>query len=196
MTCIAGVIDKGKVWIAGDSASTNSRFDLEIRSDEKVFVSGPYVMGFTTSWRMGQLLRYSLNVALPPEEDLEAFMCTTFIDAVRQCLKDGGFASKESETEQGGSFLVGVRGRLFAIYDDYQVSEETLPYCAVGCGAELAKGALFAAPERLAPKDRLLLALRAAERFSAGVRAPFYVVQEPDPLPDNKSARPALLEAG
>ena len=133
-----------------------------------MFVNGPYVMGFTSSFRMGQLLRYALSPPAPESSDLHGFMCTAFVDALRACLKDGGWAKKESEQETGGQFLVGV------------VSEAADPYAAVGCGAAPALGALFAtAAGRLGPRERLDGALKAAERFSNGVRGPYVVAVTP-----------------
>ena len=179
MTCIAGIAENGAVHLAGDSAGV-AGWDLTIRADPKVFVNGPYVMGFTHSFRMGQLLRYAFAPPSPEGHDLHAFMCTAFIDALRTCLKDGGWAKKESEQETGGQFLVGVAGRLFTIWTDYQVSEAADPYAAVGCGAAPALGALFAtAAGRLGPRERLDGALKAAERFSNGVRGPYVVAVTP-----------------
>lgn len=135
MTAIVGLVHDGVVHVGGDSAGVGG-WSMTVRADAKVFRNGPYVFGFTTSFRMGQLIRWSLEVPLP-DGDLERFMCTVFIDAVRDCLKAGGYA-------------------------------------AVGCGQELALGALFATEQTsLRPQERLEVALEAAERFSAGVRAPF-----------------------
>lgn len=146
---------------------------MTIRADAKVFTLEPYIFGFTTSYRMGQLIRYSLDVPVP-HGDLDKFMATTFVDAVRDCLKAGGWAKKEDEREEGGTFLVGVNGRLFVIEDDYQVGASADGYAAVGCGGEIALGALFATADAdMAPERRVMLALQAAERFSAGVRGPF-----------------------
>lgn len=174
MTCIAGVAHDGKVWIGGDSAGVSS-WTLMVRADEKVFTNGPFVMGFTSSFRMGQLLRYGLHV---PEQttgqDDHEFMCTTFIDAVRACLKAGGLAKKDQEVESGGCFLVGYRGRLYLIGSDYQVGESSVGYDAVGCGGEIALGALHATTG--APGKRVKTALKAAAAHSAGVRGPFVVV--------------------
>ena len=111
MTCIAGLVHDGAVWLGGDSAGCSS-WDLTVRADPKVFVSGSYVMGFTTSFRMGQLLRYAFTPPEPETGDLHRFMCTSFTDALRQCLKDGGWAGKDKERESGGTFLAGTRGRL------------------------------------------------------------------------------------
>lgn len=172
MTAIVGLVHNGEVHIGGDSAGVGG-YRLTVRADMKVFRNGPYLFGFTTSFRMGQLIRWSLS-APEPDGDLERFMCTTFIDAVRECLKAGGFAKKNLEQEEGGTFLVGVAGRLFTVHSDYQVGEAADGYAAVGCGDELALGALFATEQtQLSPQERLELALEAAERFSAGVRAPF-----------------------
>lgn len=101
-----------------------------------------------------------------------AFMTVDFINAVRSCLKEGGFAEREKDAERAGEFLVGYEGRLFGIHSDYQVAEMADGYAACGCGHEIALGALFAA-SGLSAKDRLKIALEAAERFSAGVRGPF-----------------------
>lgn len=175
MTCIVGLVHKGTVYMGGDSAGVGG-YSLTVRKDTKVFHNASFLMGFTSSFRMGQLLRYAFS---PPDYDssvsLEKFMATTFIDAVRACLKEGGFASKSSEVEAGGYFLVGFQGRLFYIESDYQVGEALDGYDAVGCGSDVALGALYATSARVTPRKRILLALQAAERHNAGVRAPFTV---------------------
>lgn len=140
MTAIVGLVHDGAVHIGGDSAGVGG-WSLTVRADSKVFANGPYIMGFTSSFRMGQLLRYALTPPAPTV-GLEKFMATTFIDTVRECLKAGGFATKESEREMGGTFLVGCRGRLFVVYDDYQVAEAADGYAAVGCGFDIALGDL------------------------------------------------------
>jgi len=174
MTAIAGFIHDGKVWIGGDSAGV-SGFDLTRRSDPKVFRNGEFLFGFTSSFRMGQLLRFSLTAPVQTEnQDVFEFMCTTFVNAVRDCLKNGGFAKKHNEEETGGTFLVGYRGRLFLIDSDYQVGEPMDGYATCGCGDQACNGALYAT-SGMAPKKRMNLVLQAAERHSAGVRGPFTI---------------------
>lgn len=189
MTAIVGLIHAGRVHLGGDSAGV-SGWDITTRADAKVFRNGPFVFGFTTSFRMGQLIRWSLTAPTPGDgEDLDRFMCTTFVDSVRACLKAGGWAKKDSDREEGGKFLVGVRGRLFTVDTDYQVGESLDGFAAVGAGADVALGALYATWELalrpgdravdISPRNRLSLALEAAERFSAAVRGPFeFVVSE------------------
>ena len=152
MTCIVGVEAPGHTVIGGDSAGVDDQDLLVVRADAKVFalLGGEFVVGFTDSFRMGQLLRYGLR--LPAREardtayrrDPERFMAVTFIDAVRSCLARGGFARKEDEVESAGTFLVGWRERLYEVGDDYQVGRSTSGYAAVGGGASIAFGALHA----------------------------------------------------
>lgn len=179
MTVIAGLVDNGTVLLGGDSAGV-AGYSLTVRSDAKTFVNGPYVFGFTSSFRMGQILRHSFDPPiLPTDGDLERFMCSTWIDSVRQALKDGGYARLDANQESGGTFLVGVAGRLFEVDSDYQVGEALDQFAAVGCGADVALGALYATVgSGMAGEDRIVLALRAAERHSAGVRGPFTLTRE------------------
>ncbi|MEW1719790.1 hypothetical protein [Streptomyces sp. NPDC093109] len=178
MTVIVGLVHKGRVHLGGDAAGV-AGYQLTIRRDPKVFTNGPYALGFTTSFRMGQLLHHAFK-APHPEGDLSAFMVTTFVDALRTCLKDGGWATKEAEQERAGTFLVGIHGRLFSIDSDYQVGEPADQYAAVGCGDELALGALHATSALgMKPRDRLSAALAAATHHSAGVSGPYTFATTP-----------------
>jgi len=125
MTCIVGLVHDGKVYMGGDSCASNGHLSY-VRKDVKVFIRGPFIFGFTTSFRMGQLLQYSLAEPLhDPAISDHQYMTTTFIDAVRNCLKTGGYASATNGTEAGGIFLVGYKGQLYRVDDDYQVGNKT-----------------------------------------------------------------------
>lgn len=64
MTCIAGIVDSlGNIHIAADSAGY-AEGSVTIRIDEKVFIRNEFIFGITSSFRMGQLLRFSLK---PPK---------------------------------------------------------------------------------------------------------------------------------
>ena len=177
MTCIAAWIEKGVVTMGGDSAGV-AGYSITTRADEKVFQVGPYLIGFTTSFRMGDVLRYQFD---PPEfeggGDLRGFMVREFIPKVRAVFWDAGWTENEKGREHGGTFLVGAYGKLFEVDSDFQVGVPRDRFSAVGCGQDIAKGAFFAgqAMKALTPEKRVLLALAAAERFSAGVRRPFVV---------------------
>jgi hypothetical protein len=170
VTCIVGIQAPEGVLLGGDSAGLSGWVRTH-RADPKVFCNGPFVIGFTTSFRFGQLLRFA---DLPKPlglggEGLDRFMVVEFVDAVRKVLKDGGWSKKEYEREEAGTFLVGVNGVLFKVADDYQVGRSLDGYDAAGCGWELALGALHAtAGMGLEPSARVGLALGAAAHHSGG----------------------------
>jgi ATP-dependent protease HslVU (ClpYQ) peptidase subunit len=180
MTCIVALRDAGIVHMGADSAGV-AGYSIHSRVDPKIYMVGPFMFGFTSSFRMGQLLGHAF---VPPDRDprhsIEKFMSTTFIDAVRTCLKNGGYAAKENEVESGGNFLVAYAGRIFNVASDYQVGESHQPFDAVGCGADIALGSLHTSERcdrKQTAKDRIRFALMAAETFSCGVRGPFVITQ-------------------
>lgn len=172
MTCIVGVVNKTEVWLGGDSAGV-SGLDIKDHVDEKVFVKGKMIFGFTTSFRMGQILRYKFNIPKHDDDcEILEYMTTVFIDSWRECLKIGGYNTTSGE---GGEFLIGYKGRLFHIFSDYQVSERREGYDACGCGESYALGSLFSTNNVFGTKNRIEKALKSASNFSAGVRGPFVI---------------------
>ncbi len=177
MTCIVGIVDKNKdIWIGGDSAGSSGHIRYK-RRDKKVFINGDFIMGFTSSFRMGQLLHYKF---IPPyhksNQSIFKYMVGDFMDEVRKCLKENGYAKVEKNEESIGTFIVGYKGRLFNVEDDLQVAEYYDDFIAVGCGDEFARGSLYTSKDFL-PKERILLALKAAEEFSGWVSKPFNILK-------------------
>lgn len=174
VTCIVGIAQNGVVLLGGDSAAVEDRHYLARTKHPKVFRNGEYLIGYTSSFRMGQLLEFAELPALD-ERDAYHFMATSFVERIRQIMRDGGYMKRDNEREEGGSFLVGIKGRLFQIDCDYHAQESLDGYTAVGCGVSVALGSLFSSAH-MPMQDRAMLALRAAEQFTTGVRAPFHLV--------------------
>lgn len=179
MTCIVGWVEKGTVYMGGDSAGGNSSYDLHVRKDVKVFRVGEMVFGFTDSFRMGQLLHYSFT---PPEHSRKKsdmdYLCTDFITAVKKCFKNNEYANVEDSVVTGGTFLLGYRGNLYRICSDFQVGKEFNNFMACGCGQSFALGALKATQSiKMTPVRRLKLAMSVAASLSMGVCAPFRVIK-------------------
>ena len=184
MTCIVAVTDGKKIVMGGDSAGV-SGYSLTIRKDKKVFKrkdeSGTeWLFGFTTSFRMGELVQFELELPeITPEDKqyLYRFMVMQFIPSLRKCLKEGGWATIDKNIERGGTFIVALLGEIFVIGSDYQVGESLDLFDAVGCGEDIAKGSLYTSQKLKSLKRRALLALEAAQRLSAGVREPFNIIE-------------------
>lgn len=177
MTAIVGIVEDGKVWLGGDSAGVGG-LSLQTRSDPKVFKNGETGIGYTSSFRMGQILEHHLTMPTPYEsEDGMPYMVKRFVPSVKHALKEHGFQTTRDGQDAGGTFLVGYRGELYEVEDDYQVARVRQTYHACGCGRDLALGSLFTTEQfDLRPRDRINMALSAAAEFSAGVRGPFHVI--------------------
>jgi ATP-dependent protease HslVU (ClpYQ) peptidase subunit len=181
LTCIVGLEDKGSVWIGADSCGIGG-WDIRERQDPKVFRlidNKKAVLGFTTSFRMGQLLMYEKGI-IPKKnnyKDAHHLMVSGVIPNIRKVFMDGGFTTIESNVESGGSFLLGYEGELWTIYNDFQVGRNICGYEAMGSGAEYAIGSLHSTEAiHLRPRLRVLAALRAAAKFNAAVSAPFTIM--------------------
>jgi len=174
MTCVVGLVQKGRVYIGVDSSSVQG-WTRRASNVSKVFRRGPFLVGYTTSFRMGQLLEHHLVVPkqLPRQGDM-TYMVTEFIESARKLLKEKGFAKVEANNEKGGQFLVGYRGHLYSIESDFQVGELADGYDSIGSGSEFALGAMAALQGR-PPTRRIRRALEIAAHFNMGVCPPFIV---------------------
>ena len=181
MTCIIGYAEKGNVWIGGDSAGISGFYNKTIRADEKVFLKGDMIFGFTSSFRMGQIIRYHFSIpSLKVGQDIDSYLHTTFLDALIDTLEENHYASEKNNVLTGGTFLFGFKGKLYEIQSNFQIAQNVEKYNSCGCGADLAKGAMYTlekiADDKLNPEMKIRIALTAASKFSAGVAPPFKVL--------------------
>ncbi len=178
MTCIVGFIDKvGKLWMGADSiGSTNSMHTK--RKDTKLFRNKEFLIGYTSSFRMGQLLRFKW---VPPYQNNKPdyeYMCTDVIDSIRKCLKDNGYAKVNNNEEKIGSFLIGYKNKLYQIEDDLQVAEQIDGFDACGSGTYFAIGALnILSKQSIASRLVCQKALETAEKYNPFVGGPFVIIK-------------------
>lgn len=175
MTCIIGLEHEGSVYIGGDSAAVDNAHNISAVSEPKVFKVENFLVGYTTSFRMGQLLQYQLSVGpqRPDTKDLD-YLVSAVVPVFRIVLKEGGYVKVEHNVETSGSFLIGYRGLLYHVQSDFSVLRHQNGLDAVGCGAAYALGALAALRDE-EPEKRIVRALEVAGEFSAGVCGPYYV---------------------
>ncbi len=73
-------------------------------------------------------------------------------------------------TPCGTEVLIGLRGRLFTVQDDFSVVQHAEPYDAVGCGCWEALAVMYALQYFQIPgQEALPKALAAAAKFNSGV---------------------------
>lgn len=183
MTCIVGLIETNKetggteIFVGGDSAAVGSSHWIDARKGPKVFVKDNFIYGFTSSFRMGDILQYSFVEPLrDPKASIDSYLRNEYVDALRQHFKDKGFITVDKQSEHGGTFILGYSGRLFTVESDFQIGESIRSYVAVGSGNSHAQGSLYSTEGMNIPaRDRIVLALEAAENHVTSVRSPFVV---------------------
>jgi ATP-dependent protease HslVU (ClpYQ) peptidase subunit len=182
MTCIAGFVsDNGDIWMGGDSIGVLGGSYVIVR-DPKVFVKGNMIFGFTSSFRMGDILRYDFDIpehskSLSTDEYLRSVFLVSLIKqySERKFLNVG-----EDSVASGGIFLLGYLKKLYKVEYDFCIIEDMNNYNAVGCGEEYAKGAFCIMEEnkKIKPQDRVIKALTVASKFSL-VKPPFHIFKLP-----------------
>ena len=179
MTCIVALEHEGKVWMGGDAAASCNN-DIVRRVNPKVFIKGDFLIGYSGSFRIGQLLQYSFTPVKPAhkQSDME-YMVVSFIDSLREMLKYKGALMKEDEGDaQDSEFIVGYRGKIYVVESDFHLGTPLNPYAASGSGAPYALGALYALSKvnNISPQKKVEKALRASAEYCTGVCAPFTIL--------------------
>ena len=133
------------------------------------------LIGFTTSFRMGQIIKNYLVLPTHSESlDPYTYISTLVVESIRSLLKVYGFTTVTSNAESAGTFLVCYDNNIYKIDSDFQVAECLEAYQAIGSGRDLALGSLFSTNKgNLNLEERARLSLEAAANFNASVRAPF-----------------------
>lgn len=176
MTVVVAITDGERLVFGADSAATNLETgEIYTLANEKIFRIGPWLVGHTASYHLGQVLRFRVAwpTELPAKEKLDEFIAVQVVDAVRIAFEAAGIAIP-SQATAGTTFLVGVMNRIFAISHDLSVAYLYHPFAAIGHGRFVAYGALYTQRRSKAPLElRCRRALEAAAQFDSTVRGPY-----------------------
>jgi len=181
MTLVAAQICKdGTVWMGADSLSGTYTGEKRMRKDTKIFTSGPYLIGFTSSYRMGQILRHKTTLPkLLPKLAAHATSghkhIVKVIDSLSESLFENNYTVEKDNRRYGGEFIISWSGRLYIVESDFQYHMPLTPYCCIGAGEAYGLGAMHASNKSHTPEESILHALRAASEFSCFVAPPFII---------------------
>jgi hypothetical protein len=179
MTCIVGAVVGGVVAIGGDSMA-NASCPYDLIASPKVVRVGHLIIGVSGSPRVTNVAHYCFEPS-DIDGDPMRWMVRTFVPHLMAVFRDNQVPLEPKEN-QDWAMLVSAGGRLFAVYDDWQVEETAYGFAAVGCGSRPALGALHAIPRigaQLGARESVEIALRAAEASDTHVRGPFTILESP-----------------
>jgi ATP-dependent protease HslVU (ClpYQ) peptidase subunit len=170
MTCIVGIAHNGEVFLASDRGLSDDDI-ITSMSAPKIRQNDKYLIGYADSPGTGQLLHW-ITLPTPPRNNVEKFMRTTFVNAVRKQLNDSGVDLKDGAH---ASFLIGVSGQLFFVdTTDWQVTE--CDYMSIGSGASIAMGSLYTTQTWKSAEKRAFTAVSAAIELSPSCMGPVDVL--------------------
>ena len=193
MTCIIGLEHQGAVYIGGDSIGING-WSKDIIAGRKVIRKGDMLFGCAGNPRQMQLIQYYLSPRPQVDESDEAYLVTEVIEPLRLLFKDKGFTETENGREQGPCFLLGYRGNLYSVENNFQLCRSARGMYAMGVGDDFAIASLmtiFSAYEdgdrsEADPETCILRALDIAGQLSTGVTPPYYVETLPREVNDGR----------
>jgi ATP-dependent protease HslVU (ClpYQ) peptidase subunit len=167
MTCIAGLVKDGSVYLAGERGASEGSYIVAI-DRPKIWKNGPYIFGYAGTFE-GQHIQHNF-VPPAPDGNVDKFMHGKFLKALKEFYSEWDIVTgKESEL----SLLIGVKGKLY----EHEAEGLTLisysrEFAAIGSGADYAMGSLHATQNQKDPKRRLSLAIGAACEYSTSCIGP------------------------
>ena len=170
MTCIAGIMKDGKVYLAGERGASEGNYIVPI-DKPKIWTAGPYICGVAGTC-VGQLIQYNFTPPAP-EGNADKFMHGKFLKSLKTFYSEWDIGGKESEL----SLLIGLKGKLY----EHDAADLTLvsyerDFIAVGSGADYAMGSLYSTQSHKDPKRRLTLAINAAVTYSTSCIGPIDIL--------------------
>ena len=143
MTVIVAMVHEGKVYMGGDHLGSDGFVKTEFVKNDKVFKNGDFLIGYTSSFRMGQILQYSWSTPTRQEGvSDDVYFYKHVMDSFRACFKENEYGEKKDEDWNFGEYLVGWKGRLFLVQNSVALEHEK--FASVGSGCYHALGAIKA----------------------------------------------------
>jgi 20S proteasome alpha/beta subunit len=168
-----GLVSGDRVFVGADSMGS-SDYEYDIRSDPKVFRKGrSFLIGFCGSFRVGQLVQCGFTPPRRTAKQTDFEYMVSFSSALKRFLHSEDASFEES------SLIVAYRGKLYCVFEDFQVSARSGKYDAIGSGSSWAKGAVGALLKHSSEMDAeavVRAALEEAELHSTTTRGPFTIL--------------------
>jgi ATP-dependent protease HslVU (ClpYQ) peptidase subunit len=177
MSVAVGIIERGQVWMGADTAITAGNIQLQA-SGVKMFRVKDLVIAGVGYLRPIQSIHYGLGVPRHPKGiSNEEYVIGHLIPKLADCIEaSDGVAEPMDSHAMSCSLLIGYRGNLFHIAEDFACTQPSNPYYAIGSGGSYAMAAL-ALLEGAPPRERMELAMEVTSMFDPWVTAPFDILQ-------------------
>jgi ATP-dependent protease HslVU (ClpYQ) peptidase subunit len=168
MTCCVVYKEDNKIYLAGDKQGSNGNTKRRYKHP-KVFKNGKFHFGYTTSFRLGQLLEHHWEAPEKrPSQTEDTYIFVSVLNSIKRLFKEDDF---DKDGNCGGTFIMVYNNRMFVIYSDYQFVEID-DFAAIGCGEDEAEAVLYTLDmidNNLNPEDKLKLAIEVSSFRKCGI---------------------------
>jgi len=190
MTVVCAVRDGNVILMSADTAATSEYGQQTARSDSKMFrlyvpcMPNPtrdvseMLVGFSGEYYRAQLIGTSFQPPKCPEDmDAWTYLVSVFMPSLRKFLAKYFTVACGDNILGDAILLIAFRWRMFVVYGDGQVEENTEDFVAIGEN-KVAMGALWAGSRHglrrgMVSWEVLDSAMEASEYLTSVVRKPF-----------------------
>jgi hypothetical protein len=143
MTTLIAVQHEDWCLIAGDSQTTSYHLSADCSPMGKIAQNGKYLVAAAGLVRGMNLIQHSFTPPPPPRSNLDKFMVTQFVPALRKCFQAAGYDMKDDGdvAQHDNEFIIAVNGVLYLIDEAYGIERTSNRVYVTGTGMELALGA-------------------------------------------------------
>ena len=132
MTCIISYKQDGKVILAGDKAGSNG-FSGHLSKEPKVFTNGDFMIGYTTSFRMGQILNHLWTAPKRKvDQNTVKYLYVDVIPSIMECFDDHNFG--DSKENKYGNFVMVYENEIYEVQGDMSMLQHDTDIVCVGSG--------------------------------------------------------------
>lgn len=180
MTLIIAAVENGKVHMMGDGF-TGFGNTKQVDTRKKVWTHDGMVLGAAGNVRPILTFRYGFTwPEQKPEQDEDTYMRFVFPAALREFMKEHVPVSDDGDGENCRmALLVGRKGRLWAVGNDFAVTESEERFDAIGSGDVAALSTLAVLKAPMPCEARLRTCLLTVARYFSTIAPPYAYVVEP-----------------
>ena len=181
MTCIVGLETENGVIIAVDSGRVNASGRATTCDINKIFKKGEIVFAYSGSFKIGQLIEDYLKLPKRSKSISDIEYLRKYVLAEITAIlyaNDVVIRSEEGTPVIPSKFMLGYRKKLYCIDFDLHLTSSSFGMEAIGMGEDTALGALTILDKvKSDPKNRVMLAIRAAQKFYPSICEPFTYIE-------------------
>jgi len=175
MTCIAGIVEKNDVWLAGDRAATGGGLSRILIKHPKIFIKSGIGIGVCGLPKVIDAVQQAIDLPTKPKNmATKEFLIKVLVPVLREGLKKYECTEDHNGSQVfHGAMLIACSGELHELESNFQLIETSNGFNAVGSGGEAALGSLRASKGTGNAHYRLKKALEVSAENNAGVAPPF-----------------------